>query len=432
MGSGGQPQVASQRGKNPARKPQSTRAPRPGAGPRKAPNQPGAPSTKRAPAAPGTQKKDSLSPELHALATAIADALRLRHHGHRRSRGEWRARCLFHEERPGAKSLAFNEHKGTWQCFSARCGAKGNLAALGRALGVLENTTGQARATAASLRRRAQATHWRYASDLAVLEAVLDIAARANTVEPTASERQLAEGAGVTRPTAAAALRRLRLAGWLRRLKSGHGVNASSWRLHSPPDPCPQVKPLPATPVEDSSGLSCVHVPHANDAARFRALGHRAPRLLALLSTRPQKVSELAQAACLHRNRVAYWLKKAAALGVVVRLDTGQWTTGANATDTGLRAVAKACGTLGDGERQRELHAEQRLNYRARRHRRRLVLVPTASAATDAQNGARSDATEAGQGRTCTDTHAPPPALVLRAVASRSTPNQYREGEGDT
>ena len=90
---------------------------------------------------------------------------------------------------------------------------------------------------------------WRGAAgvtDRAVLAALVDIAAAACTLTPSASTRQLAEAANVSAATAAVSLHRLRANGWLRLEHPAAGTSAAAWRLVRP-----QTVPAASRAVEE-------------------------------------------------------------------------------------------------------------------------------------------------------------------------------------
>jgi DNA-binding transcriptional ArsR family regulator len=88
----------------------------------------------------------------------------------------------------------------------------------------------------------------------AVLSAVLALIARSGKAEVSAGQRQLAEMAGVARPTAASAVKRLLRTGWLEVVQPSEGTLATTYRVRLPAAPQPSVPAVDGARQPESPG----------------------------------------------------------------------------------------------------------------------------------------------------------------------------------
>ena len=125
-------------------------------------------------------------------------------------------------------------------------------------------------------------------TDRAVPAALVDGAQAACTLTPSASTRQLAETANVSRSTVAVSLERLRTRGWLRREQPAAGTLAITWRLvrperiKDPPAHVDQVldalPPRPLTPAGGSAARTTLSRIQCRRSRPGRRLVVRRPR----------------------------------------------------------------------------------------------------------------------------------------------------------
>ena len=267
----------------------------------------------------------------------------------------------------------------------------------------------------AALRARIETTPWRGErgrTALRVLLAHLSFAETAGGRRHGASERQTAESAGISRPALRSAYASvLWPAGWLRRLKVGHGTEGSTWYLGDgpgtsataarshlqttqfPPDAeLEEWSPsgTPSTADLDSTVISRLMT---HDAFAEHGLGSSALVILAALRANPHRgAGDLVASSSTSRATTYRTLRRLADLGLVERCGS-VWdlTPGALegiAGDSGIHdprisgwdAIAAQCGTAGFGEQRRLFHAAERAAYRAAlehraSHRRRALVI---------------------------------------------------------
>jgi predicted transcriptional regulator len=196
------------------------------------------------------------------------------------------------------------------------------------------------------------------------------------------SERELAETAGLGRDTAHKANGRLRAIELVARVKQTNGAKyAALWRLQSD-------KILPYPHIPDCEGMvGFCHfgdsIPRAaHDAFRHRGLGKSAAELWALLRAAPMTAAELAERSgrnvrTVYRNLAKLARIVDAATGEVFRLvepgDGDTW----RALEADLDGIARAIGTAGAGERQKQKHERERAGWRLAIDRQRKTWAST-------------------------------------------------------
>jgi hypothetical protein len=212
------------------------------------------------------------------------------------------------------------------------------------------------------------------ASDLAVLEELLRVAARVGTSTPAAALGDLAVGAGVSRDTARAAVRRLHRAGWVRIAAPATPTCATTYQLTVPTGTHTPTGPHTAQiPPRDTVGDL------GHDAARWAALGKSTTRVLRHLGTTPVTVADLATQVSMSAASVRHHLRKLAAHQLAARTGTG-WV---RQVPVDLVQVAHRCGVAGARARQaRELAAYRDLRRAARASARARMHVPAGAHAT--------------------------------------------------
>ncbi|MCA1217402.1 hypothetical protein [Streptomyces sp. 8L] len=272
----------------------------------------------------------------------------------------------------------------------------------------------------AALRDRIEVTAWRGErgrTALRALRAHLNFAEVAGGRLHTASERQTAEEAGISRQSLRNAYDTvLKPAGWLRRLRTGRGKEGSSWYLGDgpwnttgsrvsrtqttqfPPGPALEEWSTPETFVSGDIDSTVVSQLMSHDAFAHRALGSSALMIIGALHSRPaQTVCDLVATSSVSRATVYRTLHRLAKCALVQH--TGEtWTlapqvlegfgnslfqavTGVDqAPLRGWDAVARQYGTSGTAARRRAFHAAERAAYREaleRRaeHRTRTVVI---------------------------------------------------------
>ena len=217
---------------------------------------------------------------------------------------------------------------------------------------------------------------WRGAAgvtDRAVLAALVDVAAAACTLTPSASTRQLSEAANISPATAAVALHRLCGRGWLRLEQAAAGTLAATWRLLRPDavaDPPREVEevldalpPRPLTPAGSARGHDAfAHTIHGG-------LGRVAARLFDALDDGVYgglTVAQLAALTGLHPRTVGRHLIALQASGLAASGHGGHsWARSLTAGNPDLlpAALAEAAALLGSTgvtTRRRERHTAQR------------------------------------------------------------------------
>lgn len=222
-----------------------------------------------------------------------------------------------------------------------------------------------ARARIADIRRAARTWAWSPRAgltDRAVLEAHLTVADSAASTTYRVDVRRLAEMADVTKTTISAANHRLIRQGLLRRVSRGYGTTASTWTLRHPgaganPDSRASLR------GGDENYCSGSH----SDLWRAGGLGKSGGTLWWTLDLSvPQSPAELAARLRWSRWRVRRNLSRLAQHGLAGKL-SGGWIIGSADPDE----VAAVLGVAGEGHRQRARHADERVEYAARRARRR-------------------------------------------------------------
>ena len=200
-----------------------------------------------------------------------------------------------------------------------------------------------------------------------VLAALTRIATSAKTLEFSASDRQVAERAGLGRHAANGALARLVDDGWVVRVRRGRGTAATVWCLNEVPASPPERARW--SPGGRRSG-PIAEVDH--DMWRYAGLGGGGWRVARQLSkVGAATASGIAAGLEMNGGSVRRILTKLARVGVVARRsDSGAtvWIL----TDTDPDLVAEMVGTAGAAERARRDHAHDRDSYhRARENRAR-------------------------------------------------------------
>ncbi|MEV1082399.1 MarR family winged helix-turn-helix transcriptional regulator [Streptomyces sp. NPDC050211] len=274
----------------------------------------------------------------------------------------------------------------------------------------------------AALRDRIETTPWRGErgrNALRVLRAHLTFAEMAGGPLHYASERQTAEEAGISRTTLRAVYETvLNPQGWLRRLRTGHGREGSTWYLGDgsapshdapalpsrfrttqfPPDPALEEWTTPETATTADIDSIVLGRLMGHDAFARHGLGSAALMLISALHQRPdQTVSELVGTSSVSRATTYRTLQHLADHGLVHH--TGEtWSLAPRAlegignsrteADAGPEAapaqgwdeVAEQHGTTGVASRRKALHAAQRAAYREAldhlaEHRSRAVVI---------------------------------------------------------
>ncbi len=215
-------------------------------------------------------------------------------------------------------------------------------------------------------------------TDRAVLAALVDVAAAAATLTPSASTRQLAEAANVSAGTAAVALHRLVDRGWLRLEHPHQGTQAATWRLIRPGAPTPPagvdavLDQLPPRPTVPTGGSARAHDAFAHTI--HGGLGRVAARIFDTLDDGAYgglSVDQLAVLTGLHPRTVARHLIGLQATGLASCGGRGaSWARSTAAADTdqlpaALSVAADLLGSTGATARRRARHALQRKGFTA-------------------------------------------------------------------
>jgi len=214
-------------------------------------------------------------------------------------------------------------------------------------------------------------------TDRAVLAALVDVAAAAATMTPSASTRQLAEAANVSAGTAAVALHRLVGRGWLRLEHPHQGTQAATWRLvrpaavpAAPAGVDAVLEQLPPRPPIAAGGS-----PRAHDAFTHTihgGLGRVAARIFDALDDGAYgglSVAQLAVLTGLHRRTVVRHLVGLQAAGLAVCGGRGaSWARSTAAADpdqlpAALSVAADLLGSTGATGRRRARHALAREGF---------------------------------------------------------------------
>jgi len=216
-------------------------------------------------------------------------------------------------------------------------------------------------------------------TDRAVLAVLVDVAAAAAALTPSASTRQLAEAANVSAGTAAVALHRLVDRGWLRLEHPHQGTQAATWRLVRPdtaPTPPAGVdavlEQLPPRPLVPTGGSARAHDAFAHTI--HGGLGRVAARIFDALDDGAYgglSVDQLAVLTGLHRRTVIRHLIGLQAAGLASCGGRGaSWARTRPAADPdqlpgALSAAAALLGSTGAAARRRARHALQREGFTA-------------------------------------------------------------------
>ena len=216
-------------------------------------------------------------------------------------------------------------------------------------------------------------------TDRAVLAALVDVAAAAATLTPSASTRQLAEAANVSAGTAAVALHRLAGRGWLRLEHSHQGTQAATWRLIRPaaapaaPAALDAVlEQLPPRPTVPTGGSARAHDTFAHTI--HGGLGRVAARIFDALDDGAYgglSVGQLAVLTGLHPRTVIRHLIGLQATGLASCGGRGaSWARSTAAADpdqlpAALSVAADLLGSTGATARRRARHALQREGFTA-------------------------------------------------------------------
>jgi len=216
-------------------------------------------------------------------------------------------------------------------------------------------------------------------TDRAVLAVLVDVAASACTLTPSASTRQLAEAANVSAGTAAVALHRLVGRGWLRLEHHAQGTQAATWRLVRPdttPSPPAVVdamlEQLPPRPLVPAGGSARSHDAFAHTI--HGGLGRVAARIFDALDDGAYgglTVAQLAALTGLHRRTIIRHLIGLQAAGLASCGGRGAtWARTQAAADPdqlpgALTTAAALLGSTGATARRRARHTLQREGFTA-------------------------------------------------------------------
>ncbi|MET7783064.1 MarR family winged helix-turn-helix transcriptional regulator [Streptomyces mirabilis] len=274
----------------------------------------------------------------------------------------------------------------------------------------------------AALRDRIETTPWRGErgrTALRVLRAHLNFAEIAGGLLHHASERQTAEEAGISRTALRAVYDTiLKPAGWLRRLRVGHGREGSTWYLNHgsapshgapvllsrlwttqfPPDPALEEWTTPETATKADIDSTILGHLMGHDAFAHHGLGSAALMIISALHVRQdQTAGELVGTSSVSRATTYRTLNRLADHGLVQH--TGEtWALAPRAlqgfgipladADTGHIAalaegwdtVAEQYGTRGVTTQRKALHAAERAAYqqaldRFAEHRSKAVVI---------------------------------------------------------
>jgi hypothetical protein len=192
-----------------------------------------------------------------------------------------------------------------------------------------------------------------------VLQALLDIAALAGSLAFTASRRQIAEAAGLSRSASDSAISRLVDGRWLRCQRRGRGHLPSSWKvLEHRCGTCCTSGPLETYPFGGREGNGAFAQRLGHDVWRWRGLGKSAWRILGALDTaHGTTAANLAKRLKIDRSTVGRNLVKMADHNLARRDPDGRWR---REKEFDLERVAQELGVAGVGDRQRTRHELER------------------------------------------------------------------------
>jgi hypothetical protein len=211
------------------------------------------------------------------------------------------------------------------------------------------------------------------ATDKKVLEAHLQIAERARSIQYSASLRQIADLAGVTARTVWSSQGRLQERHCLQLQKRGLGDLGSEWKL-TPSNVSHLSTLLTSWGCEDS--VEAEDTSLGQDVWRWGGLGAAARDVFNLLPIEGSiSVTTLAQRRGTGESAVYKQLRKLKEHELAVHVGHGQWRRG-QVDRAKLDDVAVRLGILGAGKRQRWLHEDERDRYRHRQQWGTLRLQP--------------------------------------------------------
>jgi biotin operon repressor len=206
------------------------------------------------------------------------------------------------------------------------------------------------------------------ATDYSVTAAHLTIARRIGSLTYGASDREVAQLAGVSRPTVIKAHRRLVKRGVLKRIRRPvfGATTASQWRIGLPSESVADI----TNPVL-MGGVRLIgkadHTTPGADLWRRGGLGKSKCRVWSLLAT-PQTAAQLAPQLNIKVRSVWDHLWALEEQGLCVRDHNGRWHRQRNVN---FDVVAKRLGVAGAGARQRAFHQHEREVFRQQVHRHR-------------------------------------------------------------
>jgi len=171
------------------------------------------------------------------------------------------------------------------------------------------------------------------------------------------SARRLADEIGVSATTAARSLKRVVKAGWLRPVLRSDGANPAVYALTIPRG-CEVGGTSPHTGIAREVSHLLHSFGPSHDAWRRRALGKGPQRVYELLLRNLTAAAEIASHLGITKRAVYQHLERLRDAELVEN-NNARW----HCTDRTLAEVAAEFGTEGQGEKQRERHAEQRDAY---------------------------------------------------------------------
>lgn len=224
------------------------------------------------------------------------------------------------------------------------------------------------------------------ATDYSVLAAHLAVARRVGSLTYGASDREIAELAGLSRPTVTLSHRRLTEKGeFLKRIKRPAigAATASQWRIRLPAGSVlGDTSPTLMGGVRPTGKAD--HTPGADLWRRGKGLGKSKYRVWSLL-TSPKTAAELATTLGIKVRSVWDHLWMLEDLGLCTRDVDGKW----HRCDVDLDAVANRLGVAGEGARQRARHAREREINTQRLRRRAEALSGAYGSFTESDDESR-------------------------------------------
>jgi hypothetical protein len=296
----------------------------------------------------------------------------LRALGGKRYRGYYMVRCPAHPDRDPSLKIAISSESGKllWNC-KAGCSNKVVMGALIER-GLLPRSVPR---FVNKIERAIVCTEWNGragATDLAVLSAHLSIARLAGDGMYHASARVLAELAGLCASTALSSSERLVEAGWLVRHDTRFlgprqslpsRARATCWGLKvSDRNVTVPYTPSDVLHLPSRESVRDGYVSH--DLWRWGpGLGKSKARVYAALVAGPKTSDDLARELSVKVATIRKHLRKLAGLRIVERASGRRWQL---VDLCNLDSVALFLGVLGESDRQREHHLEERLIWRER------------------------------------------------------------------